>query len=369
MLKALEKLGQIILIERVYKEMSKTKQKSTAAKNAAVFFIVFTLLLALVCAGLKIVFKNDNVTPSVLGYSVFIQRNDNMNDIPKDSLVFAINGSLDPSKLGNAVLCENVDSRAGVVRLLDIQANENGVDYLVCYDKIPEKTYKISTKDVVGEAKTSFPTLGKVIVFATNWIGMGIIIAVPLLILLVVELICGIVAVSKSKAYTASEPPVKPSDVDYDDVVHNNQFLSGKESFNESKYSYSQTSDTTQVKSEDIISLEKTQPIPVQDIAQKAEQQKIEPVQPAKTEQPEKLEVLEKTVEQPKTEPPKIEEDNSLKLNLDDYKLSSLDEPKTNSRITIDELKKAKTSNSSISDLVKLAEEQEARLKRSINKK
>lgn len=345
--------------------MAKTKQKSTAAKNAAVFFIVFTLMLALVCAGLKVVFKNDNVTPSVLGYSFFIQRNDNMNDIPKNSLVFAINGSLDPSKLGNAVLCENVDSKAGVVRLLDIQANENGVDYLVCYDKIPEKTYKISTKDVVGEAKTSFPTLGKVIVFATNWIGMGIILAVPLLLLLVVELICGIAAASKSKAYSSEEPQVKSS-VDYDDVVHNSQFLNGRESFNESKYSYSQTSDTASVKSEDIVPLEKTQSIPVQ----KPDLQPAAPtVQPVKTETEVPSAKAEEPAKPDEKPVPAPKEDSSLKLNLDDYKFSSIDEPETDSRITIEELKKAKSSNLAISDLVKLMEEQEARLKRSINKK
>ena len=91
--------------------MSKTKKKSSAAKKAAIFFAVIIIIEILAMVGISRVFKNDDVTPSIAGYSVFLMDSNRMGDaVPKNSLVLAENVSPSKDKIGKAVLCENVPS-------------------------------------------------------------------------------------------------------------------------------------------------------------------------------------------------------------------------------------------------------------------
>ena len=53
-----------------------TSKRSSAGKNVLVFFIVFMILEMLIIFGVGKVFKNKDVTPSVLGYSLFITKED-----------------------------------------------------------------------------------------------------------------------------------------------------------------------------------------------------------------------------------------------------------------------------------------------------
>ena len=66
--------------------MSKTKQKSRAAKKTAVFFIVFTIIEMLILGGVAYVFRNDDVTPSIFGYSFFLMDSDKMDS--GDNMLF-----------------------------------------------------------------------------------------------------------------------------------------------------------------------------------------------------------------------------------------------------------------------------------------
>lgn len=184
--------------------MSKTKKKSSAAKKAAIFFAVIIIIEILAMVGISRVFKNDDVTPSIAGYSVFLMDSNRMGDaVPKNSLVLAENVSPSKDKIGKAVLCENVPSiGTSVFWLQDVVAkgdNVDGVIYKVYQGNDSENVYEVKAKDVVGVATTNYITAGKAIKFVTSYIGMAICIIIPLLLLAIIEIIIAIATHSSSR--------------------------------------------------------------------------------------------------------------------------------------------------------------------------
>lgn len=177
--------------------MSKTKKKSSAAKKVAIFFIVIMIIEILALVGVSRVFKNDDVTPSFAGYSVFLMDSANMDDkIPKNALVLAEELTPSRDKIGKAVLCENVPGiGTSVFWLSDVVSkgdNVDGVIYKVYQNNDPKKIYEVRGKDIVGVTDVCYVEAGKVIKFVTSYIGMAVCIIIPLLLLIIIELIIAI---------------------------------------------------------------------------------------------------------------------------------------------------------------------------------
>lgn len=190
--------------------MSQTKQKSSAAKGVAVFFIVFIILELLVIVGVSMVFKNENVTPSLAGYSMYIMKDTSMGDaVPKDALVIAADGAPSRDGIKKAVIAEDVPGiGTSVFWLADVStgADINTVQYTVFRDKEPEKVYNVKNDQIVGTASSYYLTAGKVIKFITSEFGRIACIAVPLFLFVLLELI--IMLFSRSRY---------DDDEDYDD--------------------------------------------------------------------------------------------------------------------------------------------------------
>lgn len=190
---------------------SATKQKSHAARNVLVFFIVFTVLVAAVVIGLSIVFKNKDVTPSVGGYSLYIMDTDKMGDsVPRGSLVLAANETPSAEKIGRAVLCENVPGvGTSVFYLANVSAKEgeDGAYYTLFQEKNDTITYEVKSSNVIGEATTYYTLAGKAILFMTSRFGMVICIGSPIALLIIIELIIAI----------ASSDNSDDDDYEYDD--------------------------------------------------------------------------------------------------------------------------------------------------------
>lgn len=178
-----------------------TSKKSSAGKNVLVFFIVFIILEMLIIFGIGKVFKNKDVTPNVMGYSLFMTKEDLVQNgpdgtvvaVPKNVLVIASNGLPDPTnKIGCAILCENIDGvGTGVYWLADMTENKDktGVDYTVTNGT---QSYVIKSTNIVGVCASYFVTAGKVIGFVTQKFGMICCAVVPLFLLVLIELIIAI---------------------------------------------------------------------------------------------------------------------------------------------------------------------------------
>ena len=181
--------------------MAKTKQKSRAGKKVSVFFIVFIIIEMLLVAGTAYVFRNEDVTPSFAGYSLFLMDSDEMNNIPKDALVIVENGSPSKDQINSAVLCENVPNiGSSIFWLLDITAkgeNVTGVYYIVSHDDGVQ--IELKSSDVIGVAPTYYITAGKIIRFVSSPIGIATCAAAPILLWILLEIIIAIASRSAKR--------------------------------------------------------------------------------------------------------------------------------------------------------------------------
>ncbi len=201
---------------------SKTKRrKSSAGKNVLIFFIVFMILELLIVVGLSLLFKNKDSTPGIAGYHFYVMKSDKMGDVvPKGSLVVASDGTPSKDKINSAILCNDVEGVGTSVFWLDsIESKEgqDGVEYTIFQKNDPDTKYKVRSSNIVGIANTYYATAGKVISFITSTIGMVICIAVPLFLLILIELIIAIVKHSSSDEYEDDYDDEYDDDEYYDD--------------------------------------------------------------------------------------------------------------------------------------------------------
>lgn len=236
--------------------MSKTKKKSSAAKKVAIFFIVIMIIEILAIVGVSRVFKNDDVTPSIAGYSVFLMDSTKMGDaVPKNSLVLAENVSPSKDKIGKAVLCENVPNiGTSVFWLQDVVAkgdNVDGVIYKVYQGSDSENVYEVKAKDVVGIATTNYVTAGKAIKFVTSYIGMAICIVIPLLLLAIIEIIIAIASHSSSRVYD-NEYDDEDDDT-LEDFLNENVHFQTNDSDDESDYDINFGADSDEIQDQDYV--------------------------------------------------------------------------------------------------------------------
>ncbi|WP_124097926.1 hypothetical protein [Ruminococcus sp. Marseille-P6503] len=204
--------------------MSQTKQKSSAAKNVAIFFVVFIILEMLIIFGVSRVFKNKDVTPSFAGYSLYIMNDDRMgDDVPKGALVVASNGVPSVEGIGKAVLVENVPNiGTSVFWLADVSSKGDSIDgvvYTVYQEKNPSVLYEVKSSDIVGSASSYYLTAGKVITFVTSTFGMAVCAIVPLFFLVLIELIIAIASHSGEEDEYEAEPEKDETNVTLDDFL------------------------------------------------------------------------------------------------------------------------------------------------------
>ena len=182
--------------------MGQTKQRSTAAKNVAVFFVVFIVLELLILLGVAKVFKNKDVTPSFAGYSLYIMNSDEMGgSVPKGALVVAANGAPSVDGIGNAFVVENVPGiGTSVFWLAGVSSSDTGIEgvvYTVYQQKDTENAvphiYKVRSADIVGAASTYYMTAGKILTFISSRFGMAVCLVVPLFLFVLLEVIIAIV--------------------------------------------------------------------------------------------------------------------------------------------------------------------------------
>ena len=180
-----------------------TSKRSGAGKSVLVFFIVFIILEMLIVFGVGKVFKNEEVTPSVMGYSLFLTKEDLLTNgdegaqvaVPKNVLVIASEGSINNNpedKIGHAVLCENVDGvGTGVFWLANAEKSDDST-HLTYTVANGNKTFEVAFSDLIGECTSYFKTAGTVISFMTTKLGMLCCAVVPLFLLVLIELIIAI---------------------------------------------------------------------------------------------------------------------------------------------------------------------------------
>ena len=358
---------------------SVTKQKSHAGRNVFVFFLVFTILVAIVVIGLSYVFKNKDVTPSVAGYSLYIMDSDKMLDkVPRGALVLASNDTPSAEKLGKAVLCEKVPGvGTSVFWLADVNSKEgqDGVYYTVYQEKNPSLTYELRSENVVGEATTYYTTAGKAITFMTSRFGMVICIGSPIALMIIIELIMAI----------ASSDDYDDDDDDDDDYIEKNErekpaslddiLFSGDDSTPFSKRQLDENDDKY-IQSEDDYSDEETDADIIGAVVEVDEPEEtiLEPEAEAEPEpepEPEVAEVEEPAPvkEEPEVHKVKLPPVEKTEAEPEVKKVKIPEQPKPKVKKPAPRPRRPKSMDTSIEDLMKLMEESQQKLKDEIGKK
>lgn len=209
--------------------MSATKHRSSAGKSVAIFFIVFIILEALIIFGVSRAFKDKDDTLSVAGYSMYIMDSDAMGDaVPKGSLVIASIGSPSAEGVKKAILCKDVPGvGTSVFWLADVSTSSdlNGVIYTVFQENDPKKLYELKTQNVIGTATTYYETAGKIITFMTSKFGMILLIAAPLFLMVLIELI--IMVVNRTRYSDDDDEDDYEDEDDEEEPVKLDDFLFG----------------------------------------------------------------------------------------------------------------------------------------------
>lgn len=177
--------------------MSITKQRSTAGKSVAIFFIVFIILELLIIAGVSLIFKNKDSTPEFMGYNMYVMDSDKMGDhIPQGALVIGEHGAPRKEGIKKAVICKDVPGiGTSVFWLANVSSSADltGVVYTVYQDKQPNKLYQLRTENIVATATSYYKTAGAFVRFVTSNFGRIALITGPLFLLVLIEVIILIV--------------------------------------------------------------------------------------------------------------------------------------------------------------------------------
>lgn len=322
--------------------MGVTKQKSSAAKNVAIFFVVFIILEMLILFGVSRVFKNKDVTPSFAGYSMYIMNSDEMGDsVPKKALVIAANGAPSDDAKGKAVLAENVPGiGTSVFRLAKVSSKGDSIDgvvYTLYHESDRNKTYDVESSNVVGIASNYYLTAGKVISFVSSPFGLAACAAVPLFLLVLIELIIAIAT------HSGREEEQDDTDEDEENVTLDD-FLFGGE--NEKALHKNAKADD------------------VPNVSEKENEQVSESEQPDENSQA-NSEIDRSYYEKAS----KLLDDAVVSDAEDDSEDSQTDSSEENEAENAPVAEQpAKTASASLEDLMKLMEEEQKRLREQLNK-
>ena len=350
--------------------MSTTKQKSSAGKNVLIFFIVFIILEMLIILGVGRIFKNKDVTPSIAGYSLYLMDSKEMGTkVPQGSLVIASNGLPSVDKVGQAVLCENVEGiGTSVFWLQDVVSSgegKDGVIYRVYQGDNPSKIYEVNSANVIGMASTYYTTAGDVINFLKSNFGIFVCAGVPIILLVLIEIIVAIATRSpKEDDEEDDEEDTESHDVQLDDFLFGGK-NEGEQIEKHRKKMEMEIAEHHKKDNEDEIVGEDSQ-------EEYAQSEKSEPVV-AEQDDNEDTENKKEQAKEPETAPASAEIDRSYyekasqlvdggnsKFENSDDEIKAVDESVQ---------KPSKTAQASLEDLMKLMEMEQNKLKQQLDKK
>ncbi|MCD7733134.1 MAG: hypothetical protein LUH56_06810 [Oscillospiraceae bacterium] len=195
--------------------------------------IVVVVILALAIVSTFVVygiFKDSNSAPSIFGKRVYIMSGSGMEPrIPQGAAVFVEEGTL-PENEGNVILC-NIDGKLALVGYVGSQTTtaEDGTvttSYIVKYDSTSaDQQWTVDEEDIIGRAVSYDTFLGGVITFASSKVGMLVIVIVPCALLIIYEVIMLILASRQKKV----EQEEFAADMSFGDVdafnINRSQFL------------------------------------------------------------------------------------------------------------------------------------------------
>ncbi len=166
--------------------MARKEKKTSPFKVFGILCLIILIFASLWVIAVRLVFKNQNVTPSISDTSLYVVRTTDMEpDIEQNTLLFITNKVPTQDDLGSVIVVDNVKTYGTVaVRLRNIITENDAVMYEVGFDS-SESTTVVNSSQIVGVAETMDHFVGWAIVQSGTTQGMLLLILTPLLLVII----------------------------------------------------------------------------------------------------------------------------------------------------------------------------------------
>lgn len=171
--------------------MANQEARTSPCKVFGIIFLIILILSSAFVITVHLAFKNENVTPSVGGYSLYLIHNDYMSpNIEKNSLIFATNGKPTQEDIGKVIIADDVSGKNGTsygttaMRFVNLVNEDNKLYYELKFDNSVD-TVMVKGNKIVGIANYKFEWIGKIIVLANSTLGYIIFICIPALLMII----------------------------------------------------------------------------------------------------------------------------------------------------------------------------------------
>lgn len=166
--------------------MGNKETKTSPFKVFGIIFLIILIISSAFVVMVHIAFKNENVTPSVGGYSLYLIHDNYMSpNIEKNTLIFATNGVPSNDDIGKVVIVDDVAGYGTTaMRLVNLAVENDKLYYELKFDR-SEDTIMTKGNKIVGIANYQFEMMGKIIVLANSATGYFIFIGIPALIMII----------------------------------------------------------------------------------------------------------------------------------------------------------------------------------------
>ncbi len=171
--------------------MSNKKIRTSPCKVLGIIFLIILIISAIFVTLVHIVFKNENVTPSVGGYSLYVIHDNYMSPkIEKNTLIFATNGKPTQNDIGKVIIADDVSGANGItygttaMRFVNLTTVDNNLYYELKFDNSLD-TVLVKGNKIVGIANYKFEWLGQTIVLAGSLYGYIVFILLPAFLMII----------------------------------------------------------------------------------------------------------------------------------------------------------------------------------------
>ncbi|MCD7726827.1 MAG: hypothetical protein LUH08_02915 [Ruminococcus sp.] len=166
--------------------MARKEKKTSPFKVFGILCLIILIFASLWVIAVRLVFKNQNVTPSISDTSLYVVRTTDMEpDIEQNTLLFITNKVPTQDDLGSVIVVDDVKTYGTVaVRLRNIITENDAVMYEVGFDS-SESTTVVNSSQIVGVAETMDHFVGWAIVQSGTTQGMLLLILTPLLLVII----------------------------------------------------------------------------------------------------------------------------------------------------------------------------------------
>ncbi len=171
--------------------MGNQEVKTSPCKVLGIIFLIILILSAAFVAVVHIAFKNENVTPSIGGYSLYLIHDDYMvPNIKKNALILATNGKPSQEDVGKVIIADDVSGKNGTtygttaMRFVNLVSENKNLYYELKFDNSVD-TVMVKGNKIVGIANYQFELLGKIITLANSTLGYVVFIGIPALLMII----------------------------------------------------------------------------------------------------------------------------------------------------------------------------------------